>query len=288
MSMCTASRRKDTKRNFLGVSTAHIPLALFLVSILAYGDSFAFYLLTKFDLINLIRDVNYDDAYYYFQIAKTLSEGQFSTFDGGITRTNGYHPLWMLLITPFYWIFDSESALFGIKAFEIMLVTGAVVLVVLASRLAHLPWLLLFSVLPRLLSHRPLILGVEAAIALFIWGLSFLFLTLFARNPARWKWPLVITFFSLPWVRLEYVAISMSAAMALCLVEWSQQKDRPWDRRTSSIYSISSLKSIIPFNSPLDSSQNCQSGKRCKRQYSCHRYDFYIREDEFHRTIPVR
>lgn len=178
MSMCTASRRKDTKRNFLGVSTTHIPLALFLVSILAYGGSFAFYLLTKFDLINLIQDVNYDDAYYYFQIAKNLSEGQFSTFDGGITRTNGYHPLWMLLITPFYWIFDSESALFGIKAFEIMLVTGAVVLVVLASRLAHLPWILLFSVLPRLLSQRPLILGVEAAAALFVLGLSFFFLTL--------------------------------------------------------------------------------------------------------------
>ena len=35
--------------------------------------------------------------------------------------------------------------------------------------------------------------------------------------------------------------------MALCLVEWSQRKDHPWDRRASFIYSISSLKSIIPF-----------------------------------------
>ena len=128
----------------------HALFVLFLLGVLGYGGSFAFYMLTKFDLINLIRDVNLDDAFYYYEIAKNLAEGKFSTFDGGITRTNGYHPLWMLLITPFYWICDPVTALFGIKAFEIMLVTGAVVLVVLAARVARLPWILLFAALPML------------------------------------------------------------------------------------------------------------------------------------------
>ena len=224
----------------------HAPFVLFLLGILGYGGSFAFYMLTKFDLINLIRDVNLDDAYYYYEIAKNLAAGKFSTFDGGITRTNGYHPLWMLLITPFYWICDPVTALFGIKAFEIMLVTGAVVLVVLAARLARLPWLLLFAALPWLLSSFNLTLGMEAAAALFTLGGLFLVLSLFARDPLRWRWPLAVTVFTLPWVRLEYVAISMAATGALCLIEWSRRKDlRLWDRRF--ISSLSSLKSVIPF-----------------------------------------
>lgn len=226
MSMSAASRRKNTKKNFLGAPIAQIPFGLFLVSILAYGGLFASYFLTKFDLVDLILDGNYDDGYYYFQIAKNLSEGHFSTFDGGITRTNGYHPLWMLLITPFYWIFDPKTALFGIKAFEVILVTGAVAAIVLAARMARLPWILLFAVLPELLSHRPLIRGVEAGAALFMLGILFLFLSLFARNPIRWQWPLSVIAFSLPWVRLEYVAISMAAMVALCLGEWSRREER--------------------------------------------------------------
>ncbi len=230
----------------------HALFVLFLLGILGYGGSFAFYMLTKFDLINLIRDTNYDDAFYYYEIAKNLAEGKFSTFDGGITRTNGYHPLWMLLITPFYWICDPVTALFGIKAFEIMLVTGAVVLVVLAARVARLPWILLFAALPMLLNRRHLMIGMEAAAALFTLGVLFLVLSLFARDPLRWKWPLAVTVFTLPWVRLEYVAISMAATGALCLIEWSRRKESlgggggVWSLGVF-ISSLSSLRSVIPF-----------------------------------------
>ena len=114
---------------------------LFLAGILAYGVFFAWYLLGSFDLLNLIRDVNSDDSFYYFQIARNLAAGQFSTFDGGITQTNGYHPLWLLLITPFYWVSDGETALFGIKGFEIILIAGAILLVVAAARLTGQLWL---------------------------------------------------------------------------------------------------------------------------------------------------
>ncbi len=230
----------------------HALFVLFLLGILGYGGSFAFYMLTKFDLINLIRDTNYDDAFYYYEIAKNLAEGKFSTFDGGITRTNGYHPLWMLLITPFYWICDPVTALFGIKAFEIMLVTGAVVLVVLAARVARLPWILLFAALPMLLNRRHLMIGMEAAAALFTLGVLFLVLSLFARDPLRWKWPLAVTVFTLPWARLEYVAISMAATGALCLIEWSRRKESlgggggVWSLGVF-ISSLSSLRSVIPF-----------------------------------------
>ena len=37
-----------------------------------------------------------DDAYFYLQVASNIHEGHGSTFNE-ITRTNGYHPLWMLM-----------------------------------------------------------------------------------------------------------------------------------------------------------------------------------------------
>ena len=132
-------------------------------------------MLARFDLVNLIRDQNEEDAFYYFQIARNLAEGKFSTFDGGITRTNGYHPLWLFLITPFYWIFDKETALFAIKAFEIMLLAGGVALVTGAARLARLPWILMFAALPMLYQHHVLFTGTEAAAGLFMLGLFILY-----------------------------------------------------------------------------------------------------------------
>lgn len=38
-----------------------------------------------------------DDAYYYLKIARFITEGRGSTFDG-IASTNGYHPLWMICV----------------------------------------------------------------------------------------------------------------------------------------------------------------------------------------------
>ena len=195
--------------------------AVFVVGVLAYGAAFAWYMLGRFDLVNLLRDVNIDDAFYYFQIAYHLAGGEFSTVDGGITRTNGYHPLWLFLITPFYWVFDKTEALFAIKAFEIMLVAGGVALVAGAARVARLPWILLFAALPALYQIPAMLWGLEAAAALFLLGLFLLAVCLFARDPARWRWPLAAAAFALPWVRLEYVAISVAATAALCLVEWS-------------------------------------------------------------------
>ncbi len=220
---------------------------LFIGGILAYGAGFAWYMLDRFDLLNLIRDVNGDDAFYYFQIARNLAEGKFSTFDGGITRTNGYHPLWLLLITPFYWVFDKEAALFGIKAFEIMLVAGGVALVAAAARLARLPWVLMFAALPMLYQQYGLLLGMEAAAALFMLGLFTLAACLFARSPARWKWPLAAVAFALPWVRLEYIAISLAATAALCLVEWSRRERVPGAPLGERARSVLSVKAVTPF-----------------------------------------
>ncbi|MGZ4726103.1 MAG: hypothetical protein ACXWB2_00140, partial [Acidimicrobiales bacterium] len=41
--------------------------------------------------------LTFDDAFYYFGIARNVAHGHGSTFDG-IDPTNGYHPLWMLVL----------------------------------------------------------------------------------------------------------------------------------------------------------------------------------------------
>lgn len=47
-----------------------------------------------------------DDSYYYFSIAKNLVNRGMLSADG-ITLTNGFHPLWLFVITPVYLIFHS-------------------------------------------------------------------------------------------------------------------------------------------------------------------------------------
>ena len=220
---------------------------LFLGSILAYAASFAWYMLDRFDLVNLLRDVNGDDSFYYFQIARNLAEGKFSTFDGGITRTNGYHPLWVLLIAPFYWVFDAQTALFAIKVFEILLIAGAVALIAVAARLARLPWILLFAALPMLYQNPSLFAGFEAAAALFLLGLLVLATCLFARNPERWKWTVAAVAFLLPWVRLEYIAISLTSMGALCLLEWSWKTKPSGERSEGFTRSLPTLTAFVPF-----------------------------------------
>mgnify|MGYP001100851924 CR=1 FL=1 len=50
-----------------------------------------------------------DDAFYYFAIARNVAAGLGPTFDG-LAATNGFHPLWLLLLTP---VFALAHALLG-------------------------------------------------------------------------------------------------------------------------------------------------------------------------------
>ena len=213
--MFRAGLNKIWQRLGLGTTAA---FGLFLLALLAYAGYFTYYALSALDLTALLRDVNVDDSFYYFQIARNMAEGRFSTFDGGITRTNGYHPVWMLLITPFYWALDRETALLGIKVFELCLIGGSAALLTVAARLCRLPWLALVAVLPLLYQQNALWLGLEASAGLFALSLLFLSLSLTARRPERW-WPLLAAVaFLLPWVRLEYLAISLAATAGAAIV----------------------------------------------------------------------
>ena len=67
---------------------------------------------------------------------------------------------------------------------------------------------------------------MEAAAAMFALALLILAVCLYMRDPERWKWRLAAIAFALPWVRLEYIAVSLAATAALCAIEWSRQERR--------------------------------------------------------------
>jgi len=50
-----------------------------------------------------LNDYLSDDAYYYLRVAANIAHGAGSTF-GNLVPTNGYHPLWQLILVPVFWL----------------------------------------------------------------------------------------------------------------------------------------------------------------------------------------
>jgi hypothetical protein len=70
----------------------------------------------------------HDDCFYYFQIARHLADGQGFTFDGR-HQTNGFHPLWLFVITPVFALVPGDAApLRAVALLETALVAAAGVL----------------------------------------------------------------------------------------------------------------------------------------------------------------
>ena len=100
-----------------------------------------------------------DDAYYYFKVAQNISEGHGSTFDG-INRTNGYHPLWMLVCIP----------IFALARFDLILPLRVLLLVM--SGLSVATAILFYRLLGRIFAP-----AIGALAALF-WVFSYDVLTI--------------------------------------------------------------------------------------------------------------
>jgi hypothetical protein len=59
-----------------------------------------------------------DDFFYYLQIAHNLAEHGRSSFDG-TTLTNGYHPLWLLVVTACYFCGGDRGVFLGIAVLTV-------------------------------------------------------------------------------------------------------------------------------------------------------------------------
>src|SRR5271154_5485520 len=58
-----------------------------------------------------------DDFFYYLKIAQNFAHGRGSTFNG-VVPTNGYHPLWFLLLSILSSFTTSPKLILGFIAFE--------------------------------------------------------------------------------------------------------------------------------------------------------------------------
>ena len=66
-----------------------------------------------------------DDGYYYLQIAYNLSQGRGFSFDG-INLTNGFQPLWQLILVPIYWfITDKSTAAYAVTILQTLFFLGS-------------------------------------------------------------------------------------------------------------------------------------------------------------------
>jgi hypothetical protein len=124
----------------------------------------------------LITSVIPDDAFYYFQIARNIVTGHGITFDG-INPTNGFHPLWLVLLVGIYSLF-STGGTFDIAPIHVALslsvlfnaLTACFVFAVI-SRVTQHPGIRTFAL--ALWALNPFILfeslnGLETSLALFL------------------------------------------------------------------------------------------------------------------------
>ena len=59
-----------------------------------------------------------DDGFYYFQVARNLAGGAGFTFDG-LNPSNGFHPLWLFVITPLF-LFSQFDLLLPLRLLVIL------------------------------------------------------------------------------------------------------------------------------------------------------------------------
>lgn len=88
---------------------------------------------------NLIRWFSTDDGFFYFKVAQNVANGQGFTFDG-INRTNGFHPLWMVVCIAVYKVVPADLIL----PLRIFVIIGGV--------LNGLSVIFLFKILSRVLN----------------------------------------------------------------------------------------------------------------------------------------
>jgi hypothetical protein len=85
--------------------------------------------------------LTFDDAYYYFGIARNLAEGNGPTFDG-INPTNGYHPFWLVAAVPVYWLgLDDLTSVRVLLLVQLAAYVGALVVIarVVSSLVGYWP-----------------------------------------------------------------------------------------------------------------------------------------------------
>lgn len=168
----------------------------------------------------------YDDGYYYLTVAANMAEYGRSTFDG-VTSTNGYQPLWLLVLTGLARLVGTNAHTFFVAACILVysLILGTVLL---AGAWRNNEWAkisLCFSVgLTAIVLRWPLafVQGLEPVLLV---PLLLLFVTLVERiSEPRQLYLLSVMLATMFLVRLDSLSLYVSALMALA---WPVAYPRP-------------------------------------------------------------
>ena len=113
------------------------PRILFYLLLFIATSAFAAFFATA-DIHRIVR-VLPDDAAYYAQVARNVADGNGLTFDG-ISRTNGFQPLWLALLVPLHaLVHGSPELLFRFTAIQSVLVVALSGLILFRVLRALLP-----------------------------------------------------------------------------------------------------------------------------------------------------
>ena len=146
--------------------------------VIGLGLSIQIVLITR-SLSYLLTTVLPDDAFYYFDIARSIVMGHGLTFNG-IDPTNGFHPLWLLVILPIFKFFyttatDITPIRIALLLSVIMNVITALVVLRILSRFSKSGFVRSIGVMVWMLN--PFLLfetlnGLETSLALCLFSLS--------------------------------------------------------------------------------------------------------------------
>ena len=100
-----------------------------------------------------------DDPFYYFQLAANFIQGNGTSLDG-VNITNGYHPLWLLIISPFFLLKTANPDLpiaFTLVLSAILSIGAAYFIYLAVRKLTGDRWLPLFAFGAYLFTERSFI-----------------------------------------------------------------------------------------------------------------------------------
>lgn len=156
---------------------------------------------TTLDFNSLLSNYLADDAFYYFKIASHLATDHRITYDGE-QLTNGFHPLWLAVITPFYtsandgidFVYRVQWLMFGIDLLTVMVLFRALQKLTLGILIAFVGTLL-FCVHSTFVDIQ--MNGLETSLnTLCLLMLLNAFIAIFQQREKSWRLYAVLGFLS--------------------------------------------------------------------------------------------
>ncbi len=206
------------------------------------------------DIELLFQKCLVDDAFFYFGIAKNIAAGKGATFDGSI-MTNGFHPIYALLLVPIFWLSPGNPgipvhvALTILSVFNVL--TGYIISLTvrkIAGQVAGLfgAFLWLFNPFVILIALS----GVEVGVAAFFISLC-IYVHLEERKADRVSLPkmVLLGFLTALAVLSRVDAVFIFITIALDLWYLSYQKGKSLFRSLSqpALYCAVTLLALVPW-----------------------------------------